>query len=72
MYPFTKQISLSEAKAGDVLYSNFSGSLPGHVRIIVKVEGNKVYWIGAENEEIEIIESSSNFHDGFKIGTFRR
>ena len=72
MYPFTKEISLSEAKAGDVLYSNFSGSLPGHVRIIVKVEGNKVYWIGAENEEIGIIESSSNFHSGLKIGTFRR
>lgn len=72
MYPFTKEISLGEAKAGDVLYSNFNSSgLPTHVRIIVKVEGNIVYWVGAENEDIGIIESSSNFHDGFKIGTFR-
>ena len=72
MYPFTREISLAEAKAGDVLYSNFgSNGLPGHVRIIVKVEGNIVYWVGAENEEIDIIESSSNFNDGFKIGTFR-
>ena len=72
MYPFTKEISLSQAKAGDVLYSNFgSNGLPGHVRIIVKVEGNIVYWVGAENEDIGIIESNSNFHDGFKIGTFR-
>ena len=72
MYPFTKEISLSQAKPGDVLYSGFSNGLPGHVRIIVKVEGNIVYWVGAENEDIDIIESSSNFHDGFKIGTFRR
>ena len=71
MYPFTKEISLSQAKAGDVLYSNFSNGLPTHVRIIVKVENNIVYWVGAENEDIGIIESSSNFHDGFKIGTFR-
>ena len=71
MYPFTKEITLGEAKAGDVLYSNFSNGLPTHVRIIVKVEGNIVYWVGAENEDIGIIESSSNFHDGFKIGTFR-
>ena len=71
MYPFTKEISLSQAKAGDVLYSNFSNGLPSHVRIIVKVENNTVYWVGAENEDIGIIESSSNFHDGFKIGTFR-
>ena len=72
MYPFTKEISLNQAKAGDVLYSNFgSNGLPGHVRIIVKVEDNIVYWVGAENEDIGIIESSSNFHDGFKIGTFR-
>ena len=71
MYPFTKEISLSQAKAGDVLYSNFSNGLPNHVRVIVKVEGNIVYWVGAENEDIGIIESSSNFHDGFKIGTFR-
>ena len=71
MYPFTKEISLSEAKAGDVLYSNFSNGLPTHVRLIVKVENNIVYWVGAENEDIGIIESSSNFHDGFKIGTFR-
>lgn len=71
MYPFTREISLTEAKAGDVLYSNFSNGLPTHVRIIVKVEGNTVYWVGAENEDIGIIESSSNFHDGFKIGTFR-
>ena len=71
MYPFTKEISLSQAKAGDVLYSGFSNGLPTHVRIIVKVEGNTVYWVGAENEDIDIIESSSNFHDGFKIGTFR-
>ena len=72
MYPFTKEISLSQAKAGDVLYSNFSNGLPNHVRVIVKVEGNIVYWVGAENEDIGIIESSSNFNDGFKIGTFRR
>ena len=71
MYPFTKAISLSQAKPGDVLYSNFSNGLPGHVRIIVKVNGNTVYWVGAENEDIGIIESSSNFNDGFKIGTFR-
>ena len=71
MYPYTKEISLSEAKAGDVLYSNFSGGLPTHVRIIVKVENNIVYWVAAENEDIGIIEGSSNFHDGFKIGTFR-
>ena len=71
MYPFTKEISLSQAKAGDILYSNFSNGLPNHVRLIVKVENNIVYWIGAENEGIGIIESSSNFHDGFKIGTFR-
>ena len=71
MYPFTKEISLANARPGDVLYSNFSNGLPGHVRIIVKVEGNTVYWVGAENENIGIIESSSNFHDGFKIGTFR-
>ena len=71
MYPFTKEISLGEAKAGDVLYSGFSNGLPGHVRIIVKVEGNTVYWVGAENEDIGIIESSSNFSSNFKIGTFR-
>ena len=71
MYPFTKEISLNQAKAGDVLYSNFSGNLPGHVRIIVKVDGNTVYWVGAENEDIGIIESSSNFNSNFKIGTFR-
>ena len=72
MYPFTKEISLAEAKAGDVLYSGFgSNGLPGHVRIIVSVENNIVYWVGAENEDIGIIESSSNFHDGMKIGTFR-
>ena len=71
MYPFTKEISLAEAKAGDVLYSNFSNGLPGHVRIIVKVEGNIVYWVGAENEDIGIIESSSIFSNNFKIGTFR-
>ena len=71
MYPFTKEISLSQAKAGDVLYSGFSNGLPSHVRIIVKVEGNIVYWVGAENEDIGIIESSSNFSSNFKIGTFR-
>ena len=71
MYPFTKEISLSQAKAGDVLYSGFSNGLPTHVRIIVKVEGNIVYWVGAENEDIGIIESSSNFNNNFKIGTFR-
>ena len=71
MYPFTKEISLSEAKAGDVLYSGFSNGLPTHVRVIVKVEGNIVYWVGAENEDIGIIESSSNFNSNFKIGTFR-
>ena len=71
MYPFTREISLAEAKTGDVLYSNFNESLPNHVRIIIKVDGNNVYWVGAENEDIGIIESVSNFHDGFKIGTFR-
>ena len=71
MYPFTKQISLDQAKAGDVLYSNFSDGLPTHVRIIVKVDGNTIYWVGAENEDIGIIESSSNFSNNFKIGTFR-
>ena len=71
MYPYTKQISLAEAKPGDVLYSGFSGGQPGHVRIIVNVVGNIVYWIGAENEDIDIIESSSSFSSNFKIGTFR-
>ena len=71
MYPYTKEISLSEAKAGDVLYSSFSGGLPTHVRIIVNVIGDTVYWVGAENEDIGIIESSSIFNSNFKIGTFR-
>ena len=71
MYPFTKEISLADAKPGDVLYNNFSNGLPGHVRIIVSVSGNTVYWVGAENEDIGIIESSSNFSNNFKIGTFR-
>lgn len=71
MYPFTKEISLSQAKPGDVLYSGFSNGVPGHVRIIVKVEGNTVYWVGAENEDIGIKEGSSNFSNNFKIGTFR-
>ena len=71
MYPYTKEISLSEAKAGDVLYSGFSGGMPSHVRIIVNVIGNTVYWVGAENEDIGIIESSSIFNSNFKIGTFR-
>ena len=72
MYAFTRIINSNEAQAGDVVYSGFSGGQPSHVRIVVKVEGNVLYWVGAENEDIGIIESTSSIGgSNFVFGTFR-
>ena len=70
MYPYTAEISLNSAQSGDVLYSGFVNGVPSHVRIIEKVTGDIVYWVGAENESIGIVEGKSTFNSNYKIGRF--
>ena len=71
MYDYTKIISLSEAKAGDVIYTHFVNGKPTHVRIFVSATGDSVRYVGAENEDIGIIESTMTFDvNSHKIGRF--
>ena len=71
MYNFTSLIELSEAKAGDVIYTNFVNGQPNHVRIFVSSTGDRVRYVGAENEDIGIIESTMTFNPNeHKIGRF--
>ena len=71
MYDYTSIISLSEAKAGDVIYTNFVNGKPSHVRIFVSATGDNVRYVGAENEDIGIIESTMTFDpNNHKIGRF--